>query len=284
MHGEGVVAALLASLLFNVGVVLQAVDARVAPRSLELRVALLGRLFVRPVWVTGLAIGLLGAIPQAFAYAHAPFVVVQPMLALGLLVVLLLGARILHEPVGGRELAGVLAIIAGVALVAWGAPAHTEQHRGAVDVVAVFSALSIVGLAPFALRGTTLDTGGLVILATGFAFAATNVGTKLLGDNFDLGHYPNAVVWGLAALAMGVVATIVNMTAFQRRAATTVVPVSTAVQTFLPVVLEPLFLREHWASAAYDGAPLAVGLLLALAGIVLLTSSKAVSELLAETF
>ena len=284
MHGEGVVAALLASLLFNVGVVLQAVDARVAPRSLELRVALLGRLFVRPVWVTGLAIGLLGAIPQAFAYAHAPFVVVQPMLALGLLVVLLLGARILHEPVGGRELAGVLAIIAGVALVAWGAPAHTEQHRGAVDVVAVFSALSIVGLAPFALRGTRLDTGGLVILATGFAFAATNVGTKLLGDNFDLGHYPNAVVWGLAALAMGVVATIVNMTAFQRRAATTVVPVSTAVQTFLPVVLEPLFLREHWASAAYDGAPLAVGLLLALAGIVLLTSSKAVSELLAETF
>ena len=54
------------------------------------------------------------------------------------------------------------------------------------------------------------------------------------------------------------------MTAFQRRPATIVVPVSTAVQTFLPIVLEPFFLIEHWGSAAGDGVPVAAGLAIAL--------------------
>src|SRR4029079_14648622 len=95
-HLSGLAAAVLASVLFNVGLVLQALDARAAPSSLGLRVALLGRLLRRPLWVTGLALGLLGTVPQAIAYSRAPFVVVQPVLALGLLLVLLLGALILH--------------------------------------------------------------------------------------------------------------------------------------------------------------------------------------------
>ena len=72
------------------------------------------------------------------------------------------------------------------------------------------------------------------------------------------------------------------MTAFQRRPATTVVPVSTAVQTFLPIVLEPFFLIEDWGSAAFDGVPVAAGLTIALAGIILLAGSPAVSDLIAE--
>ena len=121
----------------------------------------------------------------------------------------------------------------------------------------------------------------LVIVATGCGFGATNVATKLVGDNLDLSHLANAAAWAAAALAMGVAATIVNMTAFQRRAATTVVPVSTALQTFLPIVLEPFFLREHWGSATLDGVPLAAGLGLALAGVVLVAGSAEVSELVA---
>jgi hypothetical protein len=121
----------------------------------------------------------------------------------------------------------------------------------------------------------------LVIVATGCAFGATNVATKLVGDNLDLRHLSNAAAWAVAALAMGVAATIVNMTAFQRRAATTVVPVSTAVQTFLPIVLEPFFLHEHWSSAVLDGLPLGVGLALALGGVVLVAGSSEVSELVA---
>jgi drug/metabolite transporter (DMT)-like permease len=282
VHGSGLLAALTASILFNVGIVLQAVDARVAPRSLSLRLGLLTRLVHRPRWVLGLLLGLLGVWPQAVAYSKAPFVLVQPVLSLGLLIVLVLGVRILHERVGGREVAGVVGIIAGVGLVAWGAPAHSEAHRGWLAVLAVFGGLALAGLLPFFVRGTRFDTGMLAIVATGCGFGATNVATKLLGDDFNTGHYGQAVVWGLAAMAIGIAATLVNMTAFQRRPATTVVPVSTAVQTFLPIVLEPFFLIENWGSAAGDGVPVAAGLAIALAGIILLAGSPAVSDLIAE--
>ena len=250
--------------------------------KLGLRVALLTRLLRRPLWLTGLALGLLGALPQAIAYAHAPFVVVQPVLMLGLLLVLVLGARILDEHVGAREIAGTVAIIGGVALIAWGAPAHSEAHRGPAAVVAVFAALSAAGLAPFAVRGSRFDTGMLVVVATGCGFGATNVATKLVGDNLDLRHLPNAAAWAAAALCVAIAATIVNMTAFQRRTATTVVPVSTAVQTFLPIVLEPLFLHERWGSATLDGLPLAVGLGVAVAGVVVVAGSPGVSGLVAS--
>jgi drug/metabolite transporter (DMT)-like permease len=279
----GLGAALAASVLFNVGIVLQALDARAAPRALGYRFALLGRLARRPLWVLGLVLGVAGVWPQVIAYSHAPFVAVQPVLTVGLLLVLVLGIRILGESVGMREVAGVVAILGGVALVAWGAPQHSEAHRSGVAVVAVVAGLCAVGCVPFALRGTRWDTGMLAIVATGCGFAATNVATKLLGDNFDLGHAVRVVSWGAVVVVMAVVATLTNMTAFQRRAATIVVPVSTSLQTFLPIVLEPLFLREHWGSASHDGLPIIVGLALALVGNVLITGTRVVSELVSDT-
>ena len=275
----GVAAALAASVLFNVGIVLQALDARAAPRSLGLRFSLLWRLVHRPRWVIGALLGLVGIAPQVLAYADAPFVVVQPALAAGLLLLLVFGERILNEPVGVPELVGIPAIIGGIALVAWGAPAHTEGHRAWAPVVAVTGMLCFSGLVPFLVRRTRLDTGMLVVVATGCGFGATNVATKLMGDDVDVGHYANALVWALVGLGMGVAATVANMTAFQRRAATTVVPVSTAVQTFLPIVLEPLFLRERWGSATLDGITMIAGLAIAMAGSILIAASPAVSEL-----
>ena len=278
MQAIGIATALLASALFNVGIVLQAIDARVAPKQLGLRVALLTRLLRRPLWVLGLVLSLVGVLPQAVAYSKAAFVVVQPLLIVGLLLVLALGVHVLHEHVGPHEITGTAAIIAGVALVAWGAPAHSEVHRGPAAVLGVFAGLSILGLLPFPLRGTRFDTGMLATLATGCGLGATNVGTKLLGDNFNEGHYLRAVCWACLSLAVGIAATIVNMSAFQRRPATMVVPVSTALQTFLPIVVEPLFLREDWSSVGNDGIPLLAGLVLALAGTWLIAASSAVAD------
>jgi drug/metabolite transporter (DMT)-like permease len=278
----GLGAAVLASVLFNVGIVLQALDARAAPKQLGYRVALLARLLRRPRWILGFVLGVIGVVPQVIAYSKAPFVVVQPMLALGLLLVLALGVRMLGESVTVREVVGVVAIIGGIALVAWGAPSHSESHRGGVIVLAVVAFLAAGGLLPFVVRGTRLDTGMLAIVATGFGFGATNVATKLLGDDVQLGHWGNATAWGLVGLTMGVAATLANMTAFQRRAATAVVPISTSVQTFLPIVLEPFFLREHWGSAELDGIPIAAGLFVALLGNVLISGTRAVSELIAD--
>ncbi len=281
MSALGIIAALVASALFNLGVALQALDAREAPAEEGLRLSLLGRLLRRPRWLLGLALALVGFPLEAIAFAWAPFVIVQPALAAGLLLLLALGARTLGERVGPLELVGVGALVGGIALIAWGAPSHTETHRGIVPVLAAMALLSLPTLAPFALRGTRYDRGLVIAIASGFGFAASNVATKLMSDNVNLGHYTNAVLWLAATAVTGGVAVLTEMTSLQRLAATTVVPVAFAVQTFLPIVLEPVFLRERWNNSAFDGAPLVAGLVIVLGGSVLLSRTRAVSTLAA---
>ena len=277
----GIGAAIVASVLFNVGVALQALDAREAPLEEGLRLSLLRRLLRRPRWLVGLALGILGFPFEALAFAWAPFVIVQPALAAGLLLLLALGVQTLGERVGVPALLGVVALIGGIALIAWGAPSHTEAHRGTIPVLAVMALLALPAAAPFALRGTHYDRGLLVTVASGCGFAASNVATKLMSDNVNVGHYMNAVLWAAATAVTGVLAVVTEMTALQRLAATTVVPLSFGVQTFLPVLLEPVFLREHWSSSPFDGAPIAAGLLVVLVGSVLVSRTRAVSTLAA---
>lgn len=277
----GVAAALVASVLFNVGLALQALEARAAPKTLGLRVSLLVRLLQRRKWLLGWLLGLLGIGPQVLALATAPFVVVQPALAVGLLLLLWIGARTLGEDVDALAWAGVVAIVVGVALVAAGAPGRTETHRGAVAVVGVTAALALSSLLPFAFRGTRLDSAMLVMIASGTGFAATNVATKLMSDDVGGAKWASAVAWAAIGVVLGLAATLTGMTAFQRRKATIVVPVTTAVQTFLPIVLEPLFLREDWSSASGGGGTLAAGLVVAAIGTALVTRTRSVSELVA---
>jgi drug/metabolite transporter (DMT)-like permease len=281
MFFVGGAAALLASAMFNLGLALQALEARQAPKALDLRVGLLWRLLRQPRWLLGQVLGTVGIAPQVLAFALAPFVVVQPLLAVGLLLLLAIGARVFDEPVGALGVIGVLAIIGGVGLVAWGAPAHSEAHRGGVTVLGVAAFLAALSLLPFALKRTQWDSATALMIAAGAGFAGTNIATKLLSDDVGLGHWVQATAWTVLGLGFGVAATITGMTAFQRRRATVVVPFTTSVQTFLPLLLEPLFLKEHWTSADYGGAPILIGVAVALIGTVLIARTDAVAELAA---
>ena len=277
----GLISALVASLLFNVGLVLQALEARRQPPRLALRLRLLLVLLRRWRWTLGLLLGLLGVVPQALAFATAPFVIVQPALTVGLLVVLAAGARTLDERVGVAVWIGVVAIIGGVALVAIGAPEHVEMHRRGWVVLAVVAVPAVLALIPFPLRGTRADTGMLAMIASGAGFAGTNIATKLMSDDIGLDHFWNAAAWAGIALVLGAAATITGMTAFQRVPATVVVPVTTSIQTFVPIVLEPLFLSEQWSSAPLDGAILAAGMIVACLGTVAVARAPAVGKVVA---
>jgi uncharacterized membrane protein len=281
MFAVGLAAALGASVLFNVGIAMQALEAREAPAEEGLRASLLVRLTKRRRWLIGLLLGGLGVPLEILAFANAPFVVVEPILAVGLLVLLALGVRMLGEAVPTVVVIGVIAIIGGTALVAWGAPAHNEAHRGAAAVVSVMAALVLASLVPFPLRGTRADTALLANLASACGFAATNVAAKLMGDNIKTDHYAIGGAWLFVAIGAGAGATLTGMTALQRREATTVVPISTAVQTFLPIALEPLFLREHLGTAELGGIALLAGLVVMVVGTVLVSRTKAVSSLVA---
>jgi drug/metabolite transporter (DMT)-like permease len=281
MFAFGLVAALAASLLFNAGMALQALEARRTPRELGLRPSLLGRLLRRPLWLLGAAMGVIGIAPQVAALSWAPFVVVQTALAAGLLVLLALGVRTLHERVGWWEIGGVAAMVGGIAAVAYGSPAHVEEHRGGLAVILVVAGLTLAALAPWLLHAARIETALGVILASGAGFAASNVATKLASDDAGLHHWWNAAAWTVVVVVTGLAAVLTQMTAFQLRKATVVIPIGFAVQTFLPIVLEPFFLREHPGSAGRYGVAVVAGLVLLLAGTVLVGRNQGVADLAA---
>ena len=280
MFALGLAAALTASALFNLGIALQALDARAQPKDQGLRLSLLARLARRRRWVIGFALGILGFPLEILAFADASFVVVQPALAAGLVLLLFLGARVLGERVSRAEVIGVVAIVAGVALLAWGAPNHTETHRPFGFVLGTVALLSILAFFPFAVRGRKLDTAMVAVLGSAVGFAAVNVATKLMSDDFNDDRFLAAGAWLVVVIVTGIAALVTEMTALQRREATLVVPVSFAVQTFLPILLEPAFLRERWASAELHGGVLAIGLVTMLAGTIVVSRARAVTELI----
>lgn len=281
MLAAGLIAGIVASVLFNLGIALQAIEARRVPSSKSLRASLIWDLLHRRLWVAGLGVEWVGVPLEILAFAWAPFVVVQPLLACGLLVLLAVARRLLGEMPSREALAGVGLIIAGIVLIAWGAPGEQDHHRSAAAVLGVMAGLVLASLIPFALRGRRGDTAMTAVLGSACGFAATNVAMKLMADNIGHGHWPRAVGWLVVAGLAGFGATVTGMTALQRAPATTVIPISTAVQTFLPVALEPLFLEESFRSASLDGVPLLVGLVVMLVGIVVLARTRHVSAIVA---
>jgi drug/metabolite transporter (DMT)-like permease len=278
----GLLAAAAASVAFNVGIVLQAADARREPAEEGLRLSLLANLFRRRRWIAGFLLGGVGFGLQVLALSLVPFVVVQPVLAAGLLLMLYLGVRMLGERVGWAEVAGVLGITAGIGLLAWGQPAGTETVSSMAVVVSVMGAMTLVSLVPFALRGRgRLDSSTFVIVASALAYGSSNIATKLVSDGVDAHAWLAVGLWLAVAAATGAIALTTEMTALQRRPATFVVPLSFAVQTFLPVVLEPIYLTERWGSAALGGVPLIAGLMLVALGAVAVARTRAVSALVA---
>src|SRR5689334_23733163 len=127
--------ALVAACCYETGYALQAIEAKRAPSERALRPTLMTYLLTRPLWVGATALSLVAWPLQILALAHAPLTLVQPTLALGLLLLLVLGVRILGEHVGPREIAAVVLIIASVAVFAWAAPREPGEVERSAGLV-----------------------------------------------------------------------------------------------------------------------------------------------------
>jgi drug/metabolite transporter (DMT)-like permease len=275
----GILAATGASTLYSLGIGVQALDARVTSRQHTLRLSLLTELLRRGRWVAGTAMTALGWPLQIVALLFAPLEVVQPALAIGLLVLLALGERMLGERPGKRELLAVSAIVAGVAGIAALAPHRTTHHVHGVALLFVLAVLGAAALAPFVAQFAGRPVANLAMVAAGLAFAWGALATKLVADAASGGHFVTAVVWGAAAITASIVGLTAEMSALQKRAAILVAPVVFASQTFVPVMLAPLIFHESFLDSPLSGVPLLACLLILLAGATILARSPALLAL-----
>jgi drug/metabolite transporter (DMT)-like permease len=275
----GILAATGASTLYSLGIGVQALDARVTSHAHTLRISLLTELLRRGRWLAGTAMTALGWPLQIVALLFAPLEVVQPALAIGLLVLLALGERMLGERPGKRELAAVSAIVIGVVGIALLAPNRTTNHVHGVALFVVLAVLGAAALAPFVAQFAGRPIANLAMVAAGLAFAWGALATKLVADAASGSHWLTAVLWGVAAISASIVGLTAEMSALQKRAAILVAPVVFAAQTFVPVMLAPLILHESFLDTPVSGVPLLACLLVLLAGATVLARSPALLAL-----
>ena len=130
----GLALAFTTAILYAAAVGLQALEAREAPQEQHLRLSLLRRLITKPRWLIGTGLALLGWAAQVGALLLIPLTLVEPALAMSLVVLLVIGSRVLGERVGRREILSVSAMVAGIALLAWAAPPRETDHASGAGV------------------------------------------------------------------------------------------------------------------------------------------------------
>lgn len=269
----GIALAFAGGTLYATGVAIQASEARVVSQEHALKLSLIKKLAVRRRWLTGTFVGLLGWVCEAGALLVAPLSVVQPALAFGLVVLLVLGERILHEPFSAREAAGVLCIIAGVAGIAAIAPERSVDHASLLMLTIVISLLGAISLLPRALDAAGSAPPTLITVGAGSAFACAALISKLVADALSTGSIPSVVLLLLPALVASLLGVTNEMSALQRQRANQVTPLIFMLEMLIPVLLAPFLVGESWRSPALMAVLVAVvGL-----GAVLVARSGAVT-------
>jgi hypothetical protein len=268
----GIVAAVGASTLYSLGVALQAMDAKRSPRAGHLRPALALNLVRSASWLKGTGLSILGWPLQVVALLLAPLVVVQPMLAAGLLVLLYFGRRMLGEHAGRREHIAVCAIVLGMVGAALSAPAHTTTHAGDETITFVLVGLGLLAMLPYIVSVVRRPAPTVTMIGAGLAFGWSGVATKLASDDLK-GHLLVAALWAASTAVASAVGALSEMSALQTRPAILVAPVVFVTQTVVPIVLAPLLLGERFTATPFGGVALAISLTVLIAGAAALARS-----------
>jgi drug/metabolite transporter (DMT)-like permease len=276
----GVLAALTSAALYAVGVTLQSIEARQAPPEQSLKPSLLRWLVGRPRWLAGTGCVAGGWAMQAAALLLAPITIVQPTLAVSVVVLLFVGVRFFGQPARAQEVAAAAAIVVGVAGLVLASPGQSDDHAAPLVMAVGMTGLGLVALAPYALHGHH-RFGTLVVFSAGLAYAWTGFSTKFLADGVSTGAYVVAAVWLGATVAAAGVGLLSEMTALQSRSAIRVFPVVLVVQIVVAVLLAPLLAGESWSPDPLVIVGLAVSLVVVSAGTRSLAGAHAVGRVIA---
>lgn len=276
----GILIAVGAAACFEVAYVLQALQARDQPAERGLRLSLLLGLLRNWRWALPTLLTGVGAALQVWALALAPISVVQPVLAVGLLALPLLALGVLGERPRAAELAGIAAIVAGVAVIGIHAPEHVGRRPADAALGIELAVLVAVLVTPFALRargGARLAR--LAVLGAACGDAAAAIGLKLTADQLHAGAVGWALAWGALAGACGALALTAEMTALQRMRATRIAPVVVSFQVLIPVATGLALLGDSWRRTPGGGLLLGAAVAAVVAGATLLSSARSVEEL-----
>jgi len=298
----GIALALLAATAYNVGLIqekralgrMAALDLRRVPR-------VVASLLADPAWLAGFALMLVGLACQIVVLTFEPVSVVQPVLASGVALVLVLSRLVLRERLGAVEYWCVGAMAVTVILLAasaGGAAGGAGHHASPVWMAAVMIPSVVIGLlvAASPLRGRSrrpsrshrAPAAGVCFgIGTGLLYGVAALAIKGLSGVLVGHHGAVRIVAGIASspylyvlAGCSAAAMLLFQVALQSCRASIVVPVSNVAGSVYFMITGTWLFHEHLPTS-----PAKLGLRLAAivtAGLVLVTLSRQASDPLAE--
>jgi drug/metabolite transporter (DMT)-like permease len=260
----GVVLGLAAATAFEAAYLILTVQVRATDTAERPGVSFIRRLARRPWWLVAIALNGAAFGLELAALREASLLVVQPLLAFGL-IGLLFGARaFLGEPVTARRLVGVAAIAAGISLVVAGAPSHSARTGLPFDLASVLVGVAL--LAVLLLPQVARDRSPWPMVAAAMAGdTLVALATNQLAAEWTT--HALAAIGALLVVALGGLTSITSESAaLQRLPASTVAPLVSGAQVTLPVLTLALLGHERLASAPAGGGLLAAGVALCALG------------------
>jgi drug/metabolite transporter (DMT)-like permease len=289
----GVGLALVATISYNIGLILEKRALGRMP-ALDIRHAIrvLFSLLANAGWLGGFALMLTGLACQTIVLSFEPVSLVQPVLASGIALVVVLSRVVLRERLGGAESWCVAAMALCVVLLALSTGGTSSQAGHdvigiAMTAVAVPSMLAGLLIATKPLRSRPFGrhrapvTGICYGLGTGLLYGVASLAIKGLSGVLVHNHAAAGIVTGLLASpylylfgGCAVTAMLLFQVALQSCRASIVVPVSSVTSTLYFLVAGTWLFHEH-----LPASPDKLGLRLtgiAAAGLVLVALARQV--------
>jgi drug/metabolite transporter (DMT)-like permease len=282
--------ALLATTAYNVGLILEKRALGRMPTLDVRRVAhVIVGLLTDPAWLTGFGLMLTGLACQVVVLTFEPVSVVQPVLASGVALVLVLSRLVLGERLGGTEFWCVAAMAVSVvllALSAGGASAGVGHSASGGWMAAVTIPSVIIGLlvassplrAGFSKRRAQV-TGVSYGVGTGLLYGVSALAIKALSSILVRNHTAAIIAIGVVSspylyvlAGCSAAAMLLFQAALQSCRASIVVPVSNVTGSMYFVIAGTWLFHEHLPTS-----PDKLGLRLAgimMAGFVLIALAR----------
>jgi drug/metabolite transporter (DMT)-like permease len=204
-----VLVAVVTAFLYAMSNVLELIEAEKIPDEHALKLSLMSRLIRQPRWIAGFVCDVFGFLGQALALSLAAVIFVEPILASGILMALLIGALITHRTVEPRDWLAAGLLAAGLALFLYevSPTAGTSTASTGRWIVAIPILGAVIGaLIFFAMRHHGPPRAALLAVAAGVLFGVSAIFTKALTHYLASGLFawvPHWEPYGLAVTAIG---------------------------------------------------------------------------------
>jgi drug/metabolite transporter (DMT)-like permease len=256
-----VVLALLAAVTSALGIVIRQRATIEIPHHLGVTTTMFKKLLRNRLWWAGAAVAASGYAFQALALTWGSLILVQPLLVSALLFALPMSARLAHRRVTAGDWAWALVLTVGLAVFVSVARVQAGNYRPSVLawVAATVLCTSVVLVCVIVgARSEGRQRALLIAAAVGVLFGVLAVLTKI-----SVQRLHDEGLWGMLAvpapylvIILGVVATLLQQSAFHAGALQTSVPTMLVLEPLVAVSLGVALLGEKLAVTSLATAAL----------------------------